>query len=584
MKRKINWDVLLCIMITIVSILCGVVVYFGVFEIPDNFLIDAANRYLEIEKEKDVPISIIVIDDKTESEYGAYETWSRQISADLVNKLNEQNNKPVIIGMDLPYAEKKDELGDASFVSACAEGGNVCIGIRQDENRRKEILYEELLDVVQVGISNNFLDGSAHMVREFVTTFEDEEDMLDGFAVVLYKKYQEHAGKEYDIDFENVRNMQFNYARNSQEYEVYSFIDVMNGTVDVTNFQNKIVIVGDHTKQATIIAPFSMGNKMQDVLLQAHMVDAMLSQRVIQQLPKLIVACVYGGLIFGCNYLICLTRKKRSYLLMAGICYAHFHVWFFIKDKYYLPIIALWLFMLLSIMVRMIIAHLKERQERMYIQKALETYVEPGIVEQILQNEDYEIQLGGKKKEIAVLFVDIRGFTSISEALEPEAVVTILNEYLELIARAVMKNKGTLDKFIGDAAMAIYNAPDNLPNYTLQAVKTARDIIEGSVQIKERSIEKYGVEISFGVGIHCGSAIVGNIGCECRMDYTAIGDVVNTASRLEGKAKADQILVSREVYEQVKDIVEASFVGNLSLKGKKREIEAYEITKIVERM
>lgn len=279
-------------MITIVSILCGVVVYFGVFEIPDNFLIDAANRYLEIEKEKDVPISIIVIDDKTESEYGAYETWSRQISADLVNKLNEQNNKPVIIGMDLPYAEKKDELGDASFVSACAEGGNVCIGIRQDENRRKEILYEELLDVVQVGISNNFLDGSAHMVREFVTTFEDEEDMLDGFAVVLYKKYQEHAGKEYDIDFENVRNMQFNYARNSQEYEVYSFIDVMNGTVDVTNFQNKIVIVGDHTKQATIIAPFSMGNKMQDVLLQAHMVDAMLSQRVIQQLPKLIVACL----------------------------------------------------------------------------------------------------------------------------------------------------------------------------------------------------------------------------------------------------------------------------------------------------
>ena len=218
------------------------------------------------------------------------------------------------------------------------------------------------------------------------------------------------------------------------------------------------------------------------------------------------------------------------------------------------------------------------------MQKALEAYVEPGIVEKILQNENYEIQLGGKKKDIAVLFVDIRGFTSISEGLEPEAVVNILNEYLELIARAVVKNKGTLDKFIGDAAMAIYNAPDDLPDYTVQAVKTARDIIKDVVQLKEQSKEKYGVEVAFGIGIHCGTAIVGNIGCECRMDYTAIGDVVNTASRLEGKAKADQILVSKDVYEQIKDIVEASYVGSLSLKGKKKEIEAYEITKITEGM
>lgn len=269
---------------------------------------------------------------------------------------------------------------------------------------------------------------------------------------------------------------------------------------------------------------------------------------------------------------------------MAIVCYVHFHLWFVITDIYYLPLIPLWLFVILSIVMQMIIAYLKEQQERLHIQKALEAYVEPGIVEQILQNENYEIQLGGKKKEIAVLFVDIRGFTSISEGLEPEAVVKILNEYLELIARAVMKNKGTLDKFIGDAAMAIYNAPDDLPNYTLQAVRTARDIIKDVVQIKEKSIEKYGVEVAFGIGIHCGTAIVGNIGCECRMDYTAIGDVVNTASRLEGKAKADQILVSKEVYEQVKDIVEASYVGSLSLKGKKKEIEAYEITKITEGM
>lgn len=590
MKTKISWNALRYILIIFLSILCGVVVYFGVFEVPDYWLMDMANRYLELEMEKDVPISIIVIDEKTVSKYGEYDTWSRQTSADFINKLNAQENKPVIIGIDLPYAKEKDISGDNAFVEACRDGQNVCIGVKQNKNMEEEqeleakLPYEALLDVVQIGISDNFLNDPSNMVREFVTSYEKEECIMDGFAIVLYRSYQQHLGKEIYPEFNAVNNMLFNYSRNSQEYEIYSFLDIMDGTVDISKFQNKIVIVGDNTREATMKAPFSMGGKIHDTILQAHMVEAMLVQRVIRHLPQLAVACVYSILILVCNFYICMKKKKRSFLLMAIVCYVHFHLWFVITDIYYLPLIPLWLFVILSIVMQMIIAYLKEQQERLHIQKALEAYVEPGIVEQILQNENYEIQLGGKKKEIAVLFVDIRGFTSISEGLEPEAVVNILNEYLELIARAVMKNKGTLDKFIGDAAMAIYNAPDDLPNYTLQAVRTARDIIKDVLQIKEKSKEKYGVEVAFGIGIHCGTAIVGNIGCECRMDYTAIGDVVNTASRLEGKAKADQILVSKEVYEQVKDIVEASYVGSLSLKGKKKEIEAYEITKITEGM
>ncbi|MBQ6787020.1 MAG: CHASE2 domain-containing protein [Lachnospiraceae bacterium] len=588
MKKKANRSILICASILFLSILCGVVVYFGVFEIPDYWLMDMANRYLELEREKDLPISIIAIDEKTVMKYGEYDTWSRQISADFVNKLNAQENKPVIIGIDLPYTKEKDTSGDNAFVEACRDGQNVCIGVKQNmeekQDKEAKLPYESLLDVVQVGISDNFFDGPTNTVREFVTSYEKEEYRMDGFAIVLYKSYQQHLGKEIRPKYNAVNNMQFNYSRNSQEYEVYSFLDIMDGTVDISKFQNKIVIVGDNTKEATMKAPFSMGGKMHDIILQAHMVDAMLMQRVIGHLPKSAVACVYSILILVCNLYIYMRKKKRNFLLMAIVCYVHFHLWFIITDIFYLPLIPLWLFMLLSITMQLIIARLKEQQERLQIQKALEAYVEPGIVEKILQNENYEIQLGGKKKDIAVLFVDIRGFTSISEGLEPEAVVNILNEYLELIARAVMKNKGTLDKFIGDAAMAIYNAPDDLPNYTVQAVRTARDIIKDVVQLKEQSKEKYGVEVAFGIGIHCGTAIVGNIGCECRMDYTAIGDVVNTASRLEGKAKADQILVSKDVYEQIKDIVEASYVGSLSLKGKKKEIEAYEITKITEGM
>lgn len=600
MKRKVNWNGVTFITAIGLAVICGLSVFFGVFEMFDYAITDISNRYLEVEKENNTPISIIVIDEETIAEYGEYETWSRQVSADLINKLNEQEEKPVIIGIDLDYTEERDAIGDQAFVEACASGNNVCLSVSQNGKREKQqgnlsqeneklskkVLYpyDALKSVVQMGIRDNFVDNDTGAVREFATMVENEEIQMEGFAVVLYKRYQEHSGKEVEIDLGSTDNRQFNYIRGSQEYDMYSFIDVMNGRVDITKFQNRIVLIGSVTEEAAHRDPFSISGKMQGIILQASMVDAMLSQKVIREFSPIALSMIYGCIIFLCNYVVSIAKKKRSLLVIGGVCYVHFHVWFFLKDSYYFPISALWAFSIMSIITQLALVQIKERQERLYIQKALETYVEPGIVKQILKNEDYEIQLGGKKKEIAVLFVDIRGFTTISESLEPEAVVTILNEYLELIARAIINNKGSLDKFIGDAAMAIYNAPDDLPDYTLQAVKTARDIIKGATEIKEKSLEKYGVEIAFGVGIHCGTAIVGNIGCECRMDYTAIGDVVNTASRLEGKAKADQILVSREVYEQVKDMVEASFVGNLSLKGKKKEIEAYEINKIMERM
>lgn len=596
MKRKVNWNVITFLTSIGLAIFCGTSVYFSAFEIFDYAVTDIANRYLEVAKENNTPISIIAIDEVTIAEYGEYETWSRQVSADLVNMLNNQEKKPVIIGIDLDYTKEMDTIGDLAFVEACTAGNNVCLSVSQKEKHEKQLEnpsheneiisekiiypYDALTSVVQIGIRDNFVDNDTWAVREFATTVENEDIQMEGFAAILYKRYQEHSGKEVVIDLESTDNRQFNYIRDSQEYDMYSFVDIMKGQVDVSNFQNRIVLIGNVTEEATHKDPFSISGKMQGIILQASMVDALLSQKVIREFPPISLSMLYGCIIFLCNYVVSISKKKRSLLVIGGICYVHFHVWFFLKDSYYFPISALWVFSIISVITQLALVQIKERQERLYIQKALETYVEPRIVEQILTNKDYEIQLGGKKKEIAVLFVDIRGFTTISESLEPEAVVNILNEYLELIAKAVINNKGTLDKFIGDAAMAIYNAPDDLPDYTLQAVKTAIDIINGATQIKEKSLAKYGVEISFGVGIHCGTAIVGNIGCECRMDYTAIGDVVNTASRLEGKANADQILVSSDVFEQVKDKVEATFVGNLSLKGKKKEIDAYEIGKI----
>ena len=226
---------------------------------------------------------------------------------------------------------------------------------------------------------------------------------------------------------------------------------------------------------------------------------------------------------------------------------------------------------------QLISGYLSEILKRRKVINAFKKYVAPQVVEEISKQGEFEIVLGGENRNIAVLFVDIRGFTPMSESLQPEQVVEILNEYLSLTTKAIFKNGGTLDKFIGDATMAVFNAPFDLEDYIYKAVCTALDIAAGSDELEQKLMERFGKSVSFGIGVNCGPAVVGNIGCEFRMDYTAIGDTVNTAARLESNAKRGQILISSAVYEEVKDRIEAEKIGVIPLKGKKDGALVYEV-------
>ena len=155
-----------------------------------------------------------------------------------------------------------------------------------------------------------------------------------------------------------------------------------------------------------------------------------------------------------------------------------------------------------------------------------------------------------------------------------------MNEYLALTTASVLGNEGTLDKFIGDATMAVFNAPFDLEDYLYEAVATAWDIKSGSEKLEKKLMEQFGRTVSFGIGVNCGDAVVGNIGCEFRMDYTAIGDTVNTAARLESRAKPGQILISEKLYKALEDRIEAEEVGEMELKGKSNKIMVYSVTAI----
>ena len=182
-----------------------------------------------------------------------------------------------------------------------------------------------------------------------------------------------------------------------------------------------------------------------------------------------------------------------------------------------------------------------------------------------------------------MLFVDIRGFTTMSEQLEPATVVKILNEYLTLTTDCIRKHHGTLDKFVGDCTMAFWNAPIEQKNPVYLACRAAVDMIEGSKNLRQKIIEEYGREISFGVGVHWGSAVVGNIGSSFRMDYTAIGDTVNTAARLEANAKGGTILISRVVADILGNLADVTSLGNtIKLKGKSKDFEILKLNSLKE--
>jgi adenylate cyclase len=216
---------------------------------------------------------------------------------------------------------------------------------------------------------------------------------------------------------------------------------------------------------------------------------------------------------------------------------------------------------------------LTERKHLEAQRRLFERMVSPAVINQLDPNK---LQLGGKRAYITTIFADIRGFTSFSEKQSPEKLVAVLNRYLAAMAEAVLAQEGTIDKFMGDAIMAWFNAPIPQADHTLRAVKAAL-AIRASVEnlYTELPLEE---RLSFGTGIHYGEAVLGLIGTEKRLEYTAISDSVNTAKRIQENSANNQILISRDAYERVKKEVEVKPVPPMSAKGKTRPLEVFEVT------
>jgi class 3 adenylate cyclase len=225
--------------------------------------------------------------------------------------------------------------------------------------------------------------------------------------------------------------------------------------------------------------------------------------------------------------------------------------------------------------VAIVLDDLTERKKLEAQRRLFERMVSPAVIEQLDPNS---LQLGGKRTDITVLFADVRGFTSFSETQEPEKLVSILNRYLGAMAEAVLSQEGTIDKFMGDAIMSWFNAPVPQPDHTLRAVKAAlaiREAFEGLYKVLPKE-----AHLAFGAGIHYGDAVLGLIGTDRRIEYTAISDSVNTAKRLQENSAKNQIIISREAYMRVAKEVEVKPISPVSAKGKTAPLEVFEVLRL----
>jgi len=574
-----------------------VISYFQIFYSADQFVTD---NFYQRPGNKNNKIKIIAIDEKATDVYGDFKTWSRELSADLVTFLNsDPENAPALIAFDIMYIGEVEEEGDRLLAEACEKSVPVIMAantvnqtvLEQDEKGRMvenklhiamvEKPYEELLAHVTIGFANSASDKDGYF-RSSTPDVTFEGERIPSFSMAVYETYRDEVNPNYPKVDEN-NQFYFAYTGKPGTYETFSFADILQGKVDAAYFKDAIVMVGAYAPGMydSFNTPIDRSKQMYGVEVHANIVQALLEEKLFQNVSPWIY-----GLLIGCLSVVLYLLVQRLSLLKSAACllaviFLEFFLGVFLfRQGLYIGLITLPIMLLCIYVYQIVEYYMLERRRRVEVINAFKKYVAPQVVEEISKKDGFKMVLGGEKRDIAVLFVDIRGFTPMSENLGPEQVVGILNEYLSLTTNAIFENGGTLDKFIGDATMAVFNAPFDLDDYVYKAVCTGMDIVAGAKELAERLEKKYGKTVSFGVGINCGPAVVGNIGCEFRMDYTAIGDTVNTASRLESNAKAEQVLISEAVYERLKDRIDAEEIGNIPLKGKSNEVIVYSVKDI----
>lgn len=612
MSKK-NWktSVIAALAIFLFAVLTYTTGTGGTFHYIENPLRDALSSKNVWQREPDTKIKIIKIDSKSLDAIGQF-PWDRSVYARLIDKLEQGKVKAV--GLDVMIPEpSKDPKQDQALAEVMAKYKNVVLPVNFNfpaKQKANDMLEYDRIEVPTAAINapqsqlahvNVFPDNDDKVRRLIVGLPEKNGKVVEAFSVKLANfalgdaekvRWDENertwyrGSKVIPVNSRNQVITQY-YTSPRQEkdlmtgYDSFSFSDVLNGKIDANVFENDIVLIGPFTTglQDEYMTPMSNAIKMFGVEIHANMVQSILENKFWSELAKPFGIVILALVILLGSYLFERYKGKTSLFLFLGLMVFYMLAFVVANEALhtYIPIFYPLLAIILMYVWSIVSHYLAERRERSRVTGIFGRFVPKAVVDQMLATGE-EVKLGGERMDISLIFVDIRGFTTLSEKLEPEQVIQFLNEYLDVCTKAIFKFNGTLDKFIGDGVMAIFGAPIRFDNHAEMAVRAALEMKKQTAMLEARLMEKLGFTVRFGVGINCGPAIVGNIGSEeLRLDYTAIGDTVNLTARLESNAKPGQILISDNIYERVSHLFEIESMGEIKVKGKELPVTIYQV-------
>jgi len=553
----------------------------------------------------DPRISVIGIDEETLAAYGSIDVWGREKLDDIIDVLMEDpDNAPAIIAVDIGVFSHKDAEIDAKLVESVKNAGNVIfvsaasfgtVVEEEGNNYTAELRaigmeepFEELKEAALAVGHSNFLPDEDGYVRHALGSYAYDGRKISSFAVEVVRNYLGEVDERFDrmnssyyIDYSGLPGDYYGALGIG-----LSFKRVLEREIPTAEFRDGIVFIGAYASgmQDHYYTNASRSLMMNGVEIQANISSQIMQGRYFYELPSVgrYVLILLLGLVTVFLIVKLGSRKSFRFAIPGAVVYVLLAAGLYYFGNLILPVLSPVLAILLPAVFTEIADVFNARQERQRLVMNFSRFMPASVAEAVAEKTaegNEENAFPGQKKDIAVMFVDIRGFTPISEFMEPEQIAQLINNFISITTAAVFRQGGTIDKYIGDCTMALFNAPLDQEDYVFKAVCAAVEIQEkiGSIVVDPEDPSK---KLKVGIGIDCGSAIVGNIGTRFRMEYTAIGNAVTIASRMEGQAGPGEILVSGHVYDIVKDRVACSHRGTVLLKGKIQPTDTYLVEEI----
>lgn len=570
-------------------------------------------------KEINPDIVFVAVDEQSVNRFGRW-PWKREIVAKGVDALAQAD----VVLLDMIFSEHTSKEGDAALAHSLSNLNKSVCGFflrhssTQDVSEKElEVLSDSSLDLLQSQISEfdnprfisapyaevNIIDiMSACTMSGNFTTLSQSDHLVRNYPVALYfqnllypslgiqglrlkferdiKRVNERqlSIDDYKIDVNEMGFVKLNFY-NLEQYKTVSFLDVLEAKVKPEYFKNKIVILGVTEVGAGDIVSTPIGS-IPGPLLHYTFISNLLQKHIIVEKES---ATLFFMFIMGILPLLLVLIFKnivyRVLLNLSGYIVLYLALrYLFVAYSIYIDLFYPMLSLFAGAIVVEVIAFYTQEKRSKFLRGAFASYLSKELLNKLIKNP-HLLSLGGESKELSVLFSDIRGFTNISESMTPTELITLLNRYFTPMTNAVLENEGMLDKYIGDALMAFFNAPVSVENHADAACRSALKMIS-ELEILNNELQKENIApIKIGIGINTAELVVGNMGSLNRFNYTVIGDGVNLASRVESLSKnyGVDILITEFTVDKLKDEFLYRKIEPVKVQGKEEAVVLYQL-------